>query len=66
MSRPTYYSSYGGRSEVVVINSANELAWIRLHWDDDSSGDAAYRLLRTLLYECCRRRYDEGLSREGV
>ena len=29
-------------------------------------GDAAYRLLRTLLYEYCRRRYDEGLSREGV
>ena len=29
-------------------------------------GDAAYRLLRTLIYEYCRRRYDEGLSREGV
>ena len=29
-------------------------------------GDAAYRLLRTLLYEYCRRRYDEDLSREGV
>ena len=29
-------------------------------------GDAAYRLLRTLLYEYCRRRYDESLSREGV
>ncbi len=36
MSRPTYYSSYGGCSDVVVINSANELAWIRYHWDDDS------------------------------
>ena len=35
-TKPTYYSSYDGRSEVVVINSANELAWIRLHWDDDS------------------------------
>lgn len=29
-------------------------------------GDAAYRLLRTLLYEYCRRRYDGNLSREGV
>jgi len=29
-------------------------------------GDAAYRLLRTLLYEYCRRHYDEGLSRKDV
>lgn len=29
-------------------------------------GDAAYRVLRTLLYEYCRRRYDSHLSREGV
>ncbi len=29
-------------------------------------GTAAYRLLRTLLYEYCRRRYDSNLSPEGV
>ncbi|MBP3251042.1 MAG: hypothetical protein J6M25_00165 [Prevotella sp.] len=29
-------------------------------------GDAAYRLLRTLLNEYCRRHYDEGLSRKDV
>jgi hypothetical protein len=29
-------------------------------------GDSAYRLLRTLLYEYCQRRYDNSLSREGV
>lgn len=29
-------------------------------------GDSAYRLLRTLLYEYCLRRYDNQLSREGV
>ena len=29
-------------------------------------GDSAYRLLRTLLYEYCQRRYDNHLSREGV
>ena len=34
-SRPTLYSSYGGRSDVVVINTAAELAYVREHWDDD-------------------------------
>ena len=29
-------------------------------------GEAAYRVLRTLLYEYCRRRYDSSLSAEGV
>lgn len=29
-------------------------------------GEAAYRVLRTLLYEYCRRRYDSSLSGEGV
>ena len=31
-----------------------------------TDGTGAYNLLRTLLYEYCRRRYDSGLSREGV
>ena len=35
-SRPTYYSWYGGRTEVVVINTAAELAYAAEHWDDDS------------------------------
>ena len=35
-SRPTYYSDYGGRSNVVVIRTAAELAYARDHWDDDS------------------------------
>ncbi len=29
-------------------------------------GETAYRVLRTLLYEYCRRRYDSGLSADGV
>ena len=31
-----------------------------------TDGTGAYRVLRTLLYEYCRRRYDSNLSREGV
>lgn len=31
-----------------------------------TDGTGAYNLLRTFLYEYCRRRYDSGLSREGV
>ena len=56
-------------------DEANDHLLVFAWWDDcvalDFShvlidGDAAYRLLRTLLYEYCRRRYDEDLSREGV
>ena len=31
-----------------------------------TDGTGGYNVLRTLLYEYCRRRYDKGLSREGV
>ena len=67
--------SIGQRPLCLFGDEANghllDFAW----WDDcialDFShvlidGDAAYRLLRTLLYEYCRRHYDEALSREGV
>ena len=41
-SRPILYSSYGGRSDVVVINTAAELAYVREHWDDDYIGYIGY------------------------
>ena len=41
-SRPTLYPSYGGRSDVVVINTAAELAYVREHWDDDYTGYIGY------------------------
>ena len=36
-SRPTYYTNYGGRNNVVVIRTAAELAYASEHWDDDSA-----------------------------
>lgn len=45
------------------------------YWDDCvaidffhslTDGTGAYNIMRTLLYEYCRRRYDASLSREGV
>ena len=41
-SWPTLYPSYGGRSDVVVINTAAELAYVREHWDDDYTGYIGY------------------------
>lgn len=35
-SKPSFYSWYGGRSNVVVINTAAELAYITEHFSDDS------------------------------
>ena len=34
-----------------------------LYWTD---GTGAYNVLRTLMYEYCRRRYDASLSKEGI
>ena len=65
-----------GRQPVCLFSEeANEHLLAFSWWDDcvalDFShvlidGDSAYRLLRTLLYEYCQRRYDSDLSREGV
>ena len=67
--------STGRRPLCLMGDEANGHLLAFAWWDDcvalDFShvlidGDSAYRLLRTLLYEYCRRRYDAGLSREGV
>lgn len=67
--------SIGQRPLCLFGDEANGHLLAFAWWDDcialDFShvlidGDAAYRLLRTLLYEYCRRCYDEGLSREDV
>lgn len=65
-----------GRQPVCLFGEeANEHLLAFSWWDDcvalDFShvlidGDSAYRLLRTLLYEYCQRRYDSDLSCEGV
>ena len=36
ISRPTFYRSYNGYSDVVVIRTGAELAYVYEHWDDDS------------------------------
>ena len=67
--------SNGGHPVCLFGEEANEHLLAFCWWDDcvalDFShvlidGDSAYRLLRTLLYEYCQRRYDSDLSREGV
>ncbi|MBQ8676358.1 MAG: hypothetical protein IJ528_09110, partial [Bacteroidaceae bacterium] len=35
-TKPQFYASYGGKSNVVVINTAAELAYITEHFDEDS------------------------------
>ena len=35
-TRPIFYANYGGIKDVVVINTAAELAYVAKHWDDDS------------------------------
>ena len=35
-TKPAFYTSYGGKSNVVVINTAAELAYITEHFDEDS------------------------------
>lgn len=65
-----------GRQPVCLFGEeANEHLLAFSWWDDCVSldfshvlidGDSAYRLLRTLLYEYCQRRYDSDLSCEGV
>ena len=34
--KPSFYTSYGGKSNVVVINTAAELAYVTEHFSDDS------------------------------
>jgi len=64
------------RKPVELLGSeANQHLMAFAWWDDCIAfdffhaiidGEGAYRVLRTLLYEYCRRRYDSNLSREGV
>ena len=35
-TKPQFYASYGGKSNVVVINTAAELAYITEHFDENS------------------------------
>ena len=35
-TKPEFYASYGGQSNVVVINTAAELAYITEHFDENS------------------------------
>lgn len=35
-TRPQFYSTYEGKSNVFVINTAAELVWIRNNWDEPS------------------------------
>lgn len=60
---------------LLMGNEANRHLLAFARWDDCIAfdffhaimdGEAAYRVLRTLLYEYCRRRYDNRLSAEGV
>ena len=38
-TKPSFYASYGGKSNVVVINTEAELAYVTVHFDEDSDFD---------------------------
>ena len=73
---PRPWKLSAGREPVCLFGEEANGHLLAFSWWDDCvaldfshvliDGDSAYRLLRTLLYEYCRRRYDRGLSREGV
>ena len=65
----------GSKPLLLMGSEANHHVLAFVWWDDCIAfdffhafmdGEAAYRVLRTLLYEYCCRRYDSHLSREGV
>ena len=66
----------GGRQPLLLRGSEANRHLLSFAWWDDCialdffhgimDGETAYRVLRTLLYEYCRRRYDSSLSAEGV
>ena len=46
-TRPQFYENYAGHSNIIVINTAAEMAYINEHWDDPSgfvSGKDFYEL----------------------
>lgn len=65
-----------GRQQVTLLTEASNCHLLAFAWWDDcialdwfyplTDGTGAYRILRTLLYEYCRRRYDSTLSSEGI
>ena len=65
-----------GEQQVALLGEASNNHLIAFCWWDDcialdffyslADGTSAYRVLRTLLYEYCRRRYDSSLSAEGI
>lgn len=65
-----------GRKPLTLMSPETNGHLLAFAWWDDciafdfshalTDGTGAYRVLRTLLYEYCRRRYDSNLSREGV
>lgn len=65
-----------GRQQVTLPSEASNYHLLAFSWWNDcialdwfyplTDGTGAYRILRTLLYEYCRRRYDSTLSSEGI
>ena len=65
-----------GRKQVTLLSKDSNDHLLAFAWWDSyialdffyplTDGTGAYRILRTLLYEYCRRRYDNTLSNEGV
>ena len=65
-----------GRQQVTLLSEAANHHLLAFAWWDDcialdwfyplTDGTGAYRILRTLLYEYCRRRYDSTLSSAGI
>ena len=65
----------GQQAAVLMGKESNQHLLSFSYWDDCialdffhalTDGTGGYNILRTLLYEYCRRRYDNTLSREGV
>ena len=65
-----------GRQQVTLLSEAANHHLLAFAWWDDcialdwfyplTDGTGAYRILRTLLYEYCRRRYDSTLNSAGI
>ena len=65
-----------GQQAAILMSKESNLHLLSFcYWDDCiaidffhglTDGTGGYNLLRTLLYEYCRRRYDNTLNREGV
>lgn len=50
-TEPVLYASFGGRSKVIVINTAAELAYIAEHWGDEPSKSYEVTGFHTSYYE---------------